>query len=598
MSQKIENQLNLALSITEEERQKSESLDIGYDLEEKEWELIVKYSGTLERVRTRAVYVTELTGGYAIIQIKESQIKELAAFPEVEFIEKPKSLYFQVENGRRVSCIDEVQAASSFSSIGQEGVEDNQQKKQSFPLLGKDVLIGIVDSGIDYENPDFRNADGMTRILALWDQTLQNGKPPQGYHIGTEFTSEQINEALRMEVREERYRIVPSRDTSGHGTAVAGIAAGNGRGSKNGKYRGAAPEAGLLIVKMGGAGETGFPRTTQLMRGVDYIVRKAEELKKPVAINISFGNTYGSHDGTSLLERYLNTVSERWKNVICVGSGNEGTTAGHAAGEYRKGMMTEVQLAVQQREKSFSLQIWKSYVDEVAITIVDPSGNHSGRLEEKEGTQRIQIGETELLVYYGEPKPYSIRQEIYISFLPRNEFVTAGVWKIQMMPGQVVDKLWQMWLPVQNALNIGTAFLKPDSSTTLTIPSTASLVITVAAYNALTFSYADFSGRGPAQIYEGENANKPDLAAPGVRVMAPVAGGGYAEFTGTSFATPFVTGSAALLMEWGIVKGNDPYLYGEKVKAYLRRGARQIPGYERWPNGKLGYGEDVIIRLH
>ena len=596
MSQKIENQLNLALSITEEERQKSESLDIGYDLEEKEWELIVKYSGTLERVRTRAVYVTELTGGYAIIQIKESQIKELAAFPEVEFIEKPKSLYFQVENGRRVSCIDEVQAASSFSSIGQEGVEDNQQKKQSFPLLGKDVLIGIVDSGIDYENPDFRNADGTTRILALWDQTLQNGKPPQGYHIGTEFTSEQINEALRMEVREERYRIVPSRDASGHGTAVAGIAAGNGRGSKNGKYRGVAPEAGLLIVKMGGAGETGFPRTTQLMRGVDYIVRKAEELKKPVAINISFGNTYGSHDGTSLVERYLNTVSERWKNVICVGSGNEGTTAGHAAGEYRKGMMTEVQLAVQQREKSFSLQIWKSYVDEVAITIVDPSGNHSGRLEEKEGTQRIQIGETELLVYYGEPKPYSIRQEIYISFLPRNEFVTAGVWKIQMMPGQVVDKLWQMWLPVQNALNIGTAFLKPDSSTTLTIPSTASLVITVAAYNALTFSYADFSGRGPAQIYEGENANKPDLAAPGVRVMAPVAGGGYAEFTGTSFATPFVTGSAALLMEWGIVKGNDPYLYGEKVKAYLRRGARQIPGYERWPNGKLGYGRLCIVQ--
>ena len=596
MSQKIENQLNLALSITEEERQKSESLDIGYDLEEKEWELIVKYSGTLERVRTRAVYVTELTGGYAIIQIKESQIKELAAFPEVEFIEKPKSLYFQIENGRRVSCIDEVQAAPFFSSIGQEGLEDNQQKKQSFPLLGKDVLIGIVDSGIDYENPDFRNADGTTRILALWDQTLQNGKPPQEYHIGTEFTSEQINEALRMEVREERYRIVPSRDASGHGTAVAGIAAGNGRGSKNGKYRGAAPEAGLLIVKMGGAGETGFPRTTQLMRGVDYIVRKAEELKKPVAINISFGNTYGSHDGTSLVERYLNTVSERWKNVICVGSGNEGTTAGHAAGEYRKGMMTEVQLAVQQREKSFSLQIWKSYVDEVAITIVDPSGNHSGRLEEKEGTQRIQIGETELLVYYGEPKPYSIRQEIYISFLPRNEFVTAGVWKIQMMPGQVVDKLWQMWLPVQNALNIGTAFLKPDSYTTLTIPSTASLVITVAAYNALTFSYADFSGRGPAQIYEGENANKPDLAAPGVRVMAPVAGGGYAEFTGTSFATPFVTGSAALLMEWGIVKGNDPYLYGEKVKAYLRRGARQIPGYERWPNGELGYGRLCIVQ--
>lgn len=116
-------------------------------------------------------------------------------------------------------------------------------------------MIGIVDSGIDYENSDFRNTDGTTRILALWDQTIQNGKPPEGYHIGTEFTSEQINEALSMEVKEERYRIVPSRDTSGHGTAVAGIAAGNGRGSKNGKYRGVAPEAGLLIVRMGEQGK-------------------------------------------------------------------------------------------------------------------------------------------------------------------------------------------------------------------------------------------------------------------------------------------------------------------------------------------------------
>ena len=251
MSQKIENQLNLALDITEEERQKSESLDIGYDPEEKEWELIVKYSETLERVRTRAVYVTELTGGYAIIQTKESQIKELAAFPEVEFIEKPKSLYFQVENGRRVSCIDEVQAASSFSSIRQEGGEDNQQKKQSFPLLGKGVLIGIVDSGIDYENPDFRNADGTTRIAALWDQTVETGLPPAGYNVGTEFTSQQINAALQTAGHEERFRLVPSRDISGHGTAVAGIAAGNGRGSQGGRYRGVAPEAELLIVKMG-----------------------------------------------------------------------------------------------------------------------------------------------------------------------------------------------------------------------------------------------------------------------------------------------------------------------------------------------------------
>ena len=137
---------------------------------------------------------------------------------------------------------------------------------------------------------------------------------------------------------------------------------------------------------------------------------------------------------------------------------------------------------------------------------------------------------------------------------------------------------------------MGTAFLLPSSSSTLTIPSTASLVVTVAAYDARTFSYADFSGRGPAAVYEGSGVPKPDLAAPGVLVNAPVPGGGYRAFSGTSFAAPFVTGSAALLMEWGIVRGNDPYLYGEKVKAYLRRGARELPGYSEWPNAQLGYG--------
>ena len=260
------------------------------------------------------MYVTELTGGYVIIQIKESRIEELAALPEVEFIEKPKNLYFQVENGRRVSCIDEVQAASSFFSAGQDigkesgeagdgadmsqGMEQENKETRTdiFPLLGKGVLLGIVDSGIDYENPDFRNADGTTRIAALWDQTVETGLPPAGYNVGTEFTSQQINAALQTAGHEERFRLVPSRDISGHGTAVAGIAAGNGRGSQGGRYRGVAPEAELLIVKMGIPGEYGFPRTTQLMRGVDYIIRKAEELKKPVAVNISFGNTYGSHE--------------------------------------------------------------------------------------------------------------------------------------------------------------------------------------------------------------------------------------------------------------------------------------------------------------
>lgn len=570
MSQKLENLLNLALDADQGERERSEELDVGYDKEENVWELIVKYSGTLEAVRQTARSVTELLNGYAVIVIEEERIGQLAQLPEVEFIEKPKKLYFQTDVGRQVSCIDIVQ-------------------DMPLSLRGKGTLIGIVDSGIDYENAEFRNEDGTTRIVSLWDQSV-NGRPPAGYLAGTEYTREQIDAALATEDKEVRRQMVKTSDVSGHGTAVAGIAAGNGRGSEGRRFRGAAPEAELIIVKMGAPREGGFPRTTELMRGVDYIVRKAVELRRPVAINISFGNTYGSHDGTSLVERFLNDIADMWKNVICIGSGNEGASAGHVSGKVRRQISETVELAVQQREPALSIQIWKSYVDEMGVSVISPSGRQAEPFYEFLGAQRYILGDTELLIYYGEPKPYSVKQEIYLSLLPGKQYIESGVWKIVLTPGRIVDGEYQMWLPTQTSLNMGTAFLQPNSMSTLTIPSTASLAVTVAAYDARTFSYADFSGRGPAGMYEGENVLKPDIAAPGVRVTAPVPGGGYQSFSGTSFAAPFVTGSAALLMEWGIVRGNDPYLYGEKVKAYLRKGAKQLAGYERWPNALLGYG--------
>ncbi len=570
MSQKIENMLNLALEATPGERERSGELNVGFDPEEAVWELIVKYSGSLDPVRKISLSVTELMNGYAVITISEGRIKELAAFPEVEFIEKPKSLYFEADVGRQVSCVDSVQ-------------------NPPFSLKGKGILIGIVDSGIDYANTVFRNADGTTRIVSLWDQTIP-GNPPAGYTFGTEYTREEINTALAEPGAGDHFRIVPSRDMSGHGTAVAGIAAGNGAGSAGGQYRGVAPEAELIVVKMGIPRTEGFPRTTELMTGVDYIMRKALAMRMPVAVNISFGNTYGSHDGTSLVERFLNDISDTWKNVICVGSGNEGATAGHAAGRLTDEEERYVEFAVQDLEPALNIQIWKSYVDEVDISVVNPSGVRVGPFQEILGPQRFVLGGTEMLLYYGEPKPYSVKQEIYLSFIPLQSYIDSGVWQIVFTPRRIVEGDYQMWLPAQAALNVGTAFLLPNSDSTLTIPSTASLVVTVAAYDARTFAYADFSGRGPASVYEGSDVPKPDLAAPGVQVTAPVPGGSYREFSGTSFATPFVTGGASLLMEWGIVRGNDPYLYGEKVKAYLRRGARELPGYDEWPNAMLGYG--------
>ena len=556
MSQKIENILNLALEATPEERARSAELDVGYDAGERAWDLIIKYSGSLAAAREISESVTELLNNYAVVRIREDRIEALASLPEVEFVEKPKSLYFQTDVGRQVSCIDAVQEAP-------------------YDLTGRGVLVGIVDSGIDLTNPDFRNEDGTTRIAALWDQADR------------EYTSEEINEFLNAEGT-----VQPplSADSSGHGTAVAGIAAGNGRGSEGRRYRGAAPESELVIVKMKSPQPGGFPRTTELMTGVDYLIRKAQEMRMPVAVNISFGNTYGPHDGSSLVEQYLNDVSAIWKNVICIGTGNEGTAAGHAAGTVSDEEEMVQELAVQEREQPFGLQIWKSYTDEIDISIISPAGEPTGPFREKTGAQRYLTGSTELLVYYGEPKPYSVRQEIFVAFLPMRDYVDSGVWQIVLTPRRIVAGTYQMWLPAQAALNVGTAFLTPDSMSTLTVPSTAARAVTVAAYDGRTFSYADFSGRGPSAVYESAGVPKPDVAAPGVDVNAPVPGGGYRAFTGTSFAVPFTAGAAALLMEWGIVRGNDPYLYGEKVKAYLRRGARQLPGYRKWPNAQLGYG--------
>ena len=572
--QNLENMLNLALDATEEERVKSLNLDVGYYPIEKEWELIVKYSGSLDAVREFAVQVTELKNEYAIVVVRESDIQRLADLPQVEYIEKPKRLYFQVENGRRVSCINLVQDTRFFIPGRPEGTEG---------LFGKGVLVAILDSGIDYANMDFRNPDGTTRIVSIWDQTTP-GTPPAGYALGAEYSRQQIDDALLKNDPLEMRRLVPVTDTSGHGTAVAGIAAGNGLGSGN-RYRGVASESELIVVKLGRPREEGFPRTTELMMGLNYVVEKALETGKPVAVNISIGNTYGSHDGTSLLERFIDDISNFWKSVICIGMGNEAASAGHISGTLREGNEERIQLAVQENQPTLNVQIWKSYVDEVEISLRTPAGTIVGPIREVLGPQRFRVGETEILLYYGEPNPYSTAQEIYLDFLPVGTYITSGIWEIVLTPEKIVEGNYEMWLPSENVLNKGTGFLFPQENVSLTIPSTAERVISVGAYDAWTLTYANFSGRG---YLLGGGRVKPDLVAPGVNVTTTRAGGGTVTASGTSFATPFVTGAAALLMEWGIVWGNDPFLYGEKVKAYLRRGARELPGFGKYPNGEIG----------
>lgn len=568
-NQKLENLLNLALDATAAEREQSPELNIGYNQSENTWDLIIKYTGNLSDILGEDVPRAELLNGFAVITLEESRIEALSRIPGIEYIEKPKRLFFAVQQGRSASCMTSVQSA--FSPLGE-------------PLTGKGILVACIDSGVDYAHPDFRDPDGSTRILRLWDQSIP-GRPPRGYSIGTEYTQEEINQALLAENRADREKIVPSRDLSGHGTGVLGIAAGNGRAS-DGVYRGVAYESELLVVKLGTAREGGFPRTTELLQGIDYAIRLAADRGQPVALNLSFGNNYGSHSGESLLETYLDNAALNGRSVICVGMGNEGNQALHTSGRVSIAEATEILLNVGEYEPGFNIQFWKHYVDEMEIELLLPGGQRIGPFQEILGAQRFSVGNMELLLYYGEPASYSLSQEIYIELLPKRGYVDSGTWKIRLIPVKIVDGDYDLWLPGGGILNEDTHFLFPTPQTTQTIPSTAQRVISVGAYDSRYLAYADFSGRGYTRV---TNEIKPDLVAPGVGIVTAALGGGYESRTGTSFATPFVTGAAALLMEWGIVRENDPFLYGEKVKAYLRRGARPLLGGE-YPNNRIGYG--------
>lgn len=585
-SQKNENLLNLALDTAPGERERSLELNVGYDIQERTWEVIVKYHGSLQGLSEWGILTEELIAGYAILTVPESQMERLAETEQIEYVEKPKRLFFSDLMGNTASCF-------APGSPLYEG------------LTGKGVLVAVIDSGISYYNRDFRNADGTTRIRYLWDQVL-----------GREFDAAQINEALMTGSRQAAEQLVPSIDTSGHGTAVAGIAAGNG-GEGGPAYAGVARESELIIVRLGSPRADAFPRTTELMRALTYVVRKAVEISMPVAVNLSFGNTYGAHNGTSLLERFIDNVSEIGRSVICVGSGNEGASGGHVGGSLRRqeteslGLTNSVniidtnvmnsgarvEMTVGAYESGLNVQLWKEYADRYLVTVMSPSGETFQVDTDRPGKQTYRLQQTQILFYNGEPAPYMTAQELYFDFLPAEDrrYLDRGVWTFFLRPLKIITGNYTFYLPSETVRSADTRFVRTTPDVTLTIPSTAVKVVTVGAYDPVYESYADFSGRG--YLYQDQvNSRtsdtyvKPDLVAPGVGILAPDRYGGYSPVTGTSFATPFVTGAAAVLMQWGIVMGNDPYLYGEKVKAYLRKGAQPIRGVAEYPDARVGYG--------
>ena len=523
-------------------------------------EVIVKFSGDIYSVAESVGGSAELlSSDYAIIDIERSSIPLLYEFTEIEDIELPKKLFIDTGYDLTASCISTVQ--------NREG------------LSGNGVIVAVIDSGIDYTHIDFRNEDGSTRILYLWDQTIQ-GNHPNGFNEGTEYTAAEINAALS---EPEPFDIIPSRDIAGHGTAVAGIAAGNGR-SSYGENMGAAPKASVIAVKVGRGDRESFALTTELMRAVRYVIDRAQELKMPAAINLSFGMNNGSHKGDSLFEDFLGDMADEWKTSIVVPTGNEGSAGHHYSGRIASNQTKEIEFFSASGLESFYISLWKNFADSFGVELIFPNGYSSGVINVENQIKTVRNENTLLTVIYGQPSRYSAEQEIYFDVRTESGTIRPGLWRLRIISSAVVDGTVDMWLPTLEEVGAKTYFTDPSVSNTITLPATAEKVIRVSGYNDRLGSIAGFSGTGSR-----ENNIYPDIAAPAVNIISARSGGGYDSFTGTSFAAPFVTGSAALMMEWGIVNKNSPFLYGERIKAFLRLGASRSQGIS-YPNLTFGYG--------
>ena len=604
MNQKIENLLNVSLDATREELESSESLSTGFNWRDNTWEIIVRYTGNLENIKANYnVYVRELLFNYAIIVTDKATIELISQEPQIVYVEKPKSLYFQLERAKSAACASNVRVgqpgAYGYKNISRNinesisentsgnigsgqtghgigGIADNGIQY----LSGKGVITAIIDTGIDIYSSEFRNADGSTRILDIYDQTLQREYSAADIDA---FIGKDRNVYTGRDISQEENEEIPAFDNIQHGTNVAVIACGKS---------GVAYESDIIVVKMGYSYNNQFPRTTSLMDAIDYIIRKAMEYNRPVAINISYGMNYGDHNGNTLLESYINAAASGYKCSICIGSGNEADKAVHYGGTIKNAQTDTVEIAVGEYQSSIDIQIWKYYWDDIRVTLISPDGTE--RVIVTHGKiSRYTLGGTNVISMSGEPSPYNLYQEIYINLQLQGSYITSGIWKIQLYGENVRQGTYNIWLPASVSLNRATGVIRPVAYDTITIPATAGGCISVGAYNSYTGAYAAFSGRGSALTDVLTAGIKPDILAPGVDISIrrdTRQGVVYASVTGTSYATPFVTGAAALLMQWGIVMGNDRFMYGEKLKAYLRSGARQLDGVTQTPNPVTGYG--------
>lgn len=488
------------------------------------------------------------------------------------------------------SVIPKLYTLQDTSSLEHMGVI-KLQKTPSLSLQGDGVLLGFVDTGIDYLNPIFQYADGTTQIAALWDQSIDNMEASaEIFYFGTEYTREQINAALKSD---KPLEYVPSIDELGHGTTLAGLAGGMPNATSD--FSGVAPRCEFAVVKLKTAKANvktyfGVPDNVicysegDIMFAITYLVNTARKLNRPIAICIGLGTNQGSHEGLGPLNDLITSYSNQAGISLVIAAGNEGNAGHHYFGEIDSAAgFTNVELRVAERENDFSVELWGNTPGTYSIDITTPSGEYIPRIPARLGEfrrLRFIFENTTIFIDYVIVEGKSGDELILIRF----QKPTPGIWKFKVY-GSKINSGFHMWLPVRGFVSEGTSFLNPNPYTTLTEPGNNMFAIVVTAYNPANESLYLNASKG----FTRNNIIKPDLAAPGVDIYSPLSGGNFGVASGTSIAAALLTGVTAMLLEWGIVMGNNRSMDTYQIKKYLIRGVNRKSNLT-YPNKEWGYG--------
>lgn len=471
------------------------------------------------------------------------------------------------------------------------------QNQPVLSLKGDGVLVGFVDTGIDYTNSLFRYSDGSTRILRIWDQSIRDGIPPEGILYGAEYTDEEINRALAAD---NPYDIVPSRDEDGHGTFLAGVACG-GEDAAN-DFNGAVPNAKIAVVKLKGAKQylrefffvpegVAAYQESDIMMAVAYLDALANILDMPLVVCVALGNSIGSHGKDGPLSDFLNFICTRRRRSVVTAAGNEANSRHHFQGRISGEMEYEdVEINVEEDMEGFFLELWAEAPELYAVSVFSPTGEQLPKIPLRTGTSgvfRFVFEGTTVTVDYRIEARETASQLIYFRFL----LPKRGLWIVRVYPENTVTGIYNMWLPMRQLTDGTVFFLRSSPDTTLTSPGTASQVITAGGYQVANRSIYPESGRG----YPVSGGIKPDFVAPAVDVYGPGLRGNYVTFTGTSAAAAVTTGAVAQIMQWALVERNDPFLSNAGIKNMLIRGAGGSSD-RSYPNREWGYGTLDVYR--